>query len=117
MSLIKHLFNKLFNTSHHEVKDSNGLYFYIQCAKCGTPVRIRIDKTRDLQRDYDTGEFFLRKEVMDGGCFSLMYAQIRFNSAYQVIEQTVEGGRFISWETYNQLAHPGPSTTPENQEP
>ena len=103
MSFLKNLISKLFGSSGGEIKDRDGLYFYIRCDKCGTPVRLRVHKFNDFQRDYDTGELFLRKEVMDGGCFSLMYATIRLNGAYKVIEQDVEGGEFISWEEYKAL--------------
>ena len=116
MSFFKNLIRKVVGASDGEIKDPNGMYFYIQCAKCGAPVRVRADKAHDFELDYDTGERVLRKEVMDGGCFSLMYATVRVNAAYQVIEQSVEGGRFISWEEYNRLAHPTKATTPEDED-
>ena len=103
MSFLKNILSKFFGSSDGEIKDRDGLYFYIRCDKCGAPVRLRVNKFNDFQRDYDTGELHLRKEVMDGGCFSLMYATIHLNSAYKVINQEVEGGEFISWEEYKEL--------------
>ena len=44
--------------------------------------------------------------VSDGGCFSLMYATIRLDSAYKVIDQEVEGGEFITWQEYKELTKP-----------
>ena len=111
MSLIKKLISSLFGSTEGEIKDRNGMYFYIRCDKCGAPVRIRADKTRDFLRDYDTGELTLNKEVMDGSCFSLMYATVRMNGAYQVIEKTVDGGEFISWEEYQALTKPQTTNT------
>ena len=114
MSTIKEFFSRLFGSKNQEVKDRNGYYFYVRCKKCGAPVRIRASKTSDFERDYDTGELTLRKEIMDGGCFSLMYATIKVNAAYQVVEQSVEGGEFITWEEYNALAHPPKAETGES---
>lgn len=96
----------LLSTTNGEIKDKNGLYFYVKCAKCGAPVRIRADKFHDLQRDMENGGFILRKEIMDGSCFQLMYATIRFDANYRILEQEIEGGEFITWETYQALAHP-----------
>ena len=106
MAFFKNLISSIFGSTDGEIKDRDGLYFYIRCDKCGTPVRIRANKNNDFQRDYDTGELLLRKEVMDGGCFSLMYATIRLDSAYKVIDQEVEGGEFITWQEYKELTKP-----------
>jgi hypothetical protein len=106
MAFFKKILSGIFGSEDREIKDRDGIYFYIRCNKCGTPVRIRANKHSDFQRDYDTGELLLRKEVMDGGCFSLMYATVRLNSAYQVIEKDVEGGEFLTWEEYRELTPP-----------
>lgn len=103
MSLFKKILGFIFGSPAQELKDRNGMVFYVRCNKCGTPVRVRADKTHDFQRDYDTGELVLRKEMMDGGCFSLMVATIRVNGAYQIIDQAIEGGELITWEEYKQL--------------
>jgi hypothetical protein len=104
MAFFKNLLNTIFGSASGEIKDREGLYFYVRCNKCGTPVRVRVNKYRDFQRDYDTGNLLLRKEVMDGGCFSLMYATIELDSSYKVIRQEIEGGEFITWDEYQQLA-------------
>ena len=107
MAFLKKLLESIFGSAGGEVKDREGLYFYIRCSHCGTPVRIRVNKYNDFQRDYESGDLHLRKEVMDGGCFSLMYATIHLDSAYKVIHQEVEGGEFITFDEYRELSqHP-----------
>ena len=109
MNLLKKIGERLFGSRSAEITDPNGIYFYLKCQQCGAPVRVRIDRQHDLQRDYDSGGFLLRKEIMDGKCFRLMYATVRLDPAYRIIEQTAEGGEFITWEEYQQRAAIAPS--------
>ncbi|MEJ5311531.1 MAG: hypothetical protein WHX52_17365 [Anaerolineae bacterium] len=98
---------KLFSGSGEtQWRDQDGIYFYVKCNKCGSPVRIRADKHHDLHSDYDRGGYTLRKEIMDGTCFSLIYATIHFDEAYRIVEQEIEGGAFITAEEYQALAQP-----------
>ncbi len=97
--------------------DPTGIYLYAKCARCGTPLRIRVDKHNDLQRDYDTGEFHLHKEMMDGTCFSLMHATVRFDAAYRILEQHIEGGEFILASEYQALTQPTPAERQDDEEP
>lgn len=118
MGFLKKIVETLFGSSQGEVKDSQGIYFYVKCSRCGTPLRIRADKHHDLQRDYDTGEYVLRKEIMDGSCFSLMQATIRFDPSYRIVDRQIDGGEFISWEEYQALASPAEETAEtESSEP
>jgi hypothetical protein len=104
MGLLKRI-SSLFGGGESEARPpaDNGLYFYVQCNCCGEKLRIRVDCSNELQRDYDTGGFFLRKEMMDGRCFQLMYAEISFDDRYRVICQDVTGGRFITRDEYQVL--------------
>lgn len=102
MNLLKKIAEQLFGSRTAEITDPDGIYFYVKCQQCGAPVRVRVDRQHDLQRDDDGGGFLLRKEIMDGRCFRLMYAAVRFDPAYRIVEQTVEGGEFITWEEYQQ---------------
>ncbi len=106
MEFLKKIGEFIFGSSSGELRDPDGIYLYIKCDKCGAPVRIRADKRHDLQRDFDTGNYVLRKEIMDGSCFSLMYATVHFNAHYQITSQEVEGGEFITWEAYKALTQP-----------
>lgn len=106
MKFLKRLSERLFGSANGELQDPNGIYLYIKCNKCGAPVRLRIDKRNDLMRDYDTGMLTLNKEIMDGTCFSLMYANVVFDGAYQMVSQEITGGEFIDWETYKAMTAP-----------
>jgi hypothetical protein len=106
MGVLKKLGELLFGSPQAEVRDADGIYLYVKCAKCGAPIRIRADRRNDLLRDFDTGEFTLNKEIMDGKCFSLIYASVRFDATYRIVDKEVRGGEFIDWETYQKLAAP-----------
>jgi len=102
--VLKKLREFLLGSPSDEPSDPNGIFFYVKCAHCGAPVRVRIDRHNDLTRDFERGGFFVRKEVMDGSCFRLIYATLHFDEAYRVTNQEIEGGEFITWEEYRQLA-------------
>ena len=107
MGFFRKLMSAVFGASDGEVRDPNGIYLYVKCSRCGTPVRIRADKRHDLQRDYDTGEFVLNKEVMDGSCFALIHTTTRFDPSYRIIDQQIQGGEFITREAYKSLVARG----------
>jgi len=106
MGFLKKIAGAIFGSSDGETRDPDGIYLYIKCARCGSPVRVRADRRHDLQRDYDTGEYVLHKEVMDGSCFTLIRTMTRFDGAYRVLEQEIEGGEFLTWEQYRTLTQP-----------
>ncbi len=83
-------------------RDPDGIYFYVRCGRCGQKPKIRADRRFDLVRDLDEGGYVLHKEMMDGTCFSLMYATVRFDDDKRIISQSVEGGEFISEEEFHQ---------------
>lgn len=103
MGILRKIRNVLFGSASDELRDPMGIYLYAKCDHCGAPVRVRVDKAHDLQRDYDTGEFVLRKEIMDGTCFALMQATVRFSPRYAIVDSEIEGGQLISWEEYRAL--------------
>jgi hypothetical protein len=96
-----------------EPRDRDALYVYVKCERCGTPVMIRVDKRHDLHRNYDTGGYTLRKEVMDGTCFNLFHFTMEFDPRYNVVSREIEGGEFITWEEYRDLTTPTEGSTAE----
>jgi hypothetical protein len=117
MGFFKKIMNALFGASDQEIRDRDGIYLYVKCDKCGSPIRVRADKHHDLQRDYDTGEYVLNKEIMDGSCFSLIHATVRFDPGYRIVDREIEGGEFITWEEYKALTTPGEEPASEAEEP
>ncbi len=92
-----------------EAGDPYGILLYYRCQRCKTPVRIRVDRRNDLNREDDgPGTFVLRKEVMDDRCFSLMHSEIWFDSGYKIVASDVTGGTLISQEEYESLTDPSP---------
>jgi hypothetical protein len=111
LGFIKKIIKALFGAGDGDIRDPDGIYLYIKCDRCGAPVRVRADRRHDLQRDYDSGELILRKEVMDGACFNLIQTTTRFSAGYKIVDQQIEGGEFISWDEYKVLTTPTESQT------
>ncbi len=80
--------------------DSYVMWLYVKCKRCGTPVAVRVDLRNDPSLDDETDGYILRKEIMDDKCFTLMRAEIRFDSQRKITEQTIEKGEFITRKEY-----------------
>lgn len=80
--------------------DPNAIWLYVRCGKCGTPVRVRIDRRNDLSREEGPGVFFVRKQIMDDKCFRMMEAELWFDSKYAVVSSEMHGGTILSEEEY-----------------
>jgi hypothetical protein len=92
---------KLFQRGQKGYRDPHGIYFYVQCDNCGEKLCVRADKRHDLVRDYETGDLTWKKEIMDGRCFRIMYAQVLFDSRYRVQSQEIKGqGHFLTKEEF-----------------
>jgi len=78
---------------------NSALWFYVRCGHCGAKVRIRVGLIDDLSA-LDHGGYILRKEILDDKCFTLIRAEVRFDSRRRVISRSIEGGEFISREQY-----------------
>jgi len=91
MSLLDRLFGR--------VKYQDALWLHVRCAKCGAKVRVRIDLYNDLSQADEEG-YILRKEIMDGRCYQLMYAELRFDDRRQITSQDIIGGEFITANEY-----------------
>jgi hypothetical protein len=84
------------------------IHLYVRCGHCGAPLHVRAHRFNDLAIEYDDGEgvagYRLRKEMMDGRCFRLMYADLAFDRNRHELSRTIEGGEFISADEYQRLA-------------
>jgi hypothetical protein len=81
--------------------DTQGIYFYVQCDNCGAPVKLRVDKQYDL---FDEGDGYVwHKTIVDNRCFRRIPTVVHLNRQYEVVSQTIEGGRYITEETYQAL--------------
>lgn len=103
MAWFKKLFGKGEKAGEVEPRDRDGVYVYVKCQRCGAPVMVRADKRFDFERNLETGGYIWRKEIMDGTCFQLIYAEIEFDAAFHVVRESIQGGERITWETYQAL--------------
>ncbi|MFQ5858005.1 MAG: hypothetical protein ACE5LU_20560 [Anaerolineae bacterium] len=91
-----------------EQKD-DAVHLYVQCDKCGAKLHIRVDRQYDLSPEYEgKGTYFLRKEMLDDKCFTLMYAEVHFDRQYNIIASDVQGGQLISREAFEAEEPTGP---------
>ena len=99
-------FKRLFGGEKSEKPyvDKQGIYFFVQCDKCGSRVRLRADKEYDLQR-VDDG-FVWNKTVVDSKCFRRMPAVVHLDASHRVTSQEIEGGRFLTQDEYDALEKP-----------
>jgi hypothetical protein len=84
----------------------NALHLYVRCARCGSPVHVRINPANDLSAEYGESEvsgYQLRKEIMDAKCFRIMRAELDFDRNRRETSRTISGGEFITKEAYDLL--------------
>ena len=94
--------------------DTQGIYFYVQCDRCGTPVRLRADKQYDLINE--GGGFVWHKTIVDNRCFRPMPTVVYLNSAYEMVSHEITGGRYITQEEYETLLAAQTATPDEADE-
>jgi hypothetical protein len=85
--------------------DPNVLWLFVRCARCGTPVAVRVDLRNELSADYEQGGYVLVKEIMDDKCFALMRAEIHFDQRRNATQQQVDKGAFITREEYEAITN------------
>jgi hypothetical protein len=91
--------------------DPHGIFFYVQCDNCGAAVRLRVHRIHDLNRE--GSGFVWRKTIVDSRCFRKIPTAVTFDNRYQVIEQEITGGRYITAEEYAALQNPPPQLANE----
>jgi hypothetical protein len=94
MGILKRLFGG------GEPQDRDAIWLYVRCDVCRQKMKLRVDRRFDLRRDFEQDGYKLDKEIMDGTCFSLMMARIRFDSSYRILSQELEGGSFLTREEF-----------------
>ncbi|MBP8949064.1 MAG: hypothetical protein KBG73_09490 [Candidatus Promineofilum sp.] len=81
--------------------DPNGVYFYVQCDRCGAPVRLRADKQHDLLNE--DGGYTWHKTIVDNRCFRPMPTVVTLNADFEMVSHEITGGRYITREEYEAL--------------
>lgn len=82
-------------------EDPQGVYFYVQCDRCGAPVRLRADKQHDLLNE--GSHYTWHKTIVDNRCFRQMPTVVTLNANYEMVAHEISGGRYITREEYEAL--------------
>lgn len=83
-----------------ELASKDIAFFEIKCGKCGERLKVAVNKNTDLEDQYldKTGDgvaYTLKKEAMDGNCFSLMTITAAFDADKRLLSREITGGEFI----------------------
>ena len=116
MGFLKKLFgggNANENQSGRVPADPQGLYFYVQCDRCGAPVRLRADKQYDLLNE--SNGYTWHKTIVDNRCFRPMPTVVHLNAAYEMISHEISGGHYISQDEYEALLAAREKTAEEEE--
>lgn len=103
MGFIKKLFGGKDDGERREKTntDPQGVYFYVLCERCGTPVRVRADKHYDLINE--AGGYIWHKTIVDNRCFRPMPTVVHLNGSYEMVNHEITGGRYITEQEYEAL--------------
>lgn len=85
---------KLFGSG---VSSSNSDFYTlrVRCDRCGETIQGRVNLANDLSMDDESG-YFVRKVLMGSGhCFQQIEVTLRYDSARQLQEKEISGGKFV----------------------
>jgi DNA-directed RNA polymerase subunit RPC12/RpoP len=86
----------------------SGLWFYVQCDRCGEKIAVRLRTTSEVQRregpdaDLGPGQHFVTKTIVGSRCYQRIEATIDLDSRYNVVGSTVQNGRLITHKEYEE---------------
>jgi hypothetical protein len=95
--------------------DPDGIYFYAECNRCHTCVRVRADRRHDLN-DAEGG-YVWHKTIVDSRCFQRMQTVVRFDRGYNILSAEIEGGRFVTEADYNSFLEKRAQSAPASAAP
>ncbi|WP_448376338.1 hypothetical protein [Fervidobacterium sp.] len=87
-------------------KESNALVVYIKCNKCGEVFRSHLRIGYDFIIDYDnrSAPFMIEKVYVGSKCPNKIELRAEFTGSYKPVSFEIDGGKFISKETYEKEA-------------
>ena len=85
--------------------ETNAHFEYVQCARCGEKIRVRVDLRNELTRDYESSEgaYHVHKGVMGTGdnyCFQMIDIDLYFNADRDLVSRYISNGEFITKEAF-----------------
>lgn len=91
--------------------DSQGIYLFVECERCGARLRLRADKKYDLNRVADG--YTWHKTLIDSQCFRPMPTVVSFDKQFNVVSREIDGGRYITQEEFEAEPEQPPAGTTE----
>lgn len=83
--------------------DSKIVKLYVKDKKCGNKMRVVLRKGYDIQRIYNDeveGEHKIHKVIVCDKCYSNIVIDVTFDKNYNIINQSIENGEFLTEEQY-----------------
>jgi hypothetical protein len=99
-------FKRLFASARRSRQSENtALWLYVCCSRCGEAIQGRVDRRYDLASEWrDPGEpgpaYTMHKDIMGDRCFQRMSVDVGFDTHFQIVEQRIRGGSFLTEEAY-----------------
>ncbi|NMB20564.1 MAG: hypothetical protein GX979_06850 [Firmicutes bacterium] len=112
MGFLDRLFPNLGKSSakgksgYTRIEGQHGLWFYVQCDRCGEKIAVRLRTTSEIQRregpdkDEGPGQFFVRKTIVGSQCYQRIEATVDFDAKYNVVEADIDHGKLITYQEY-----------------
>ncbi len=90
------------------IEGSHGLWFYVQCDRCGEKIAVRLRTTSEVQRregpdaDLGPGQYFVRKTIVGSRCYQRIEATVDFDAKYMLVDADIDHGRLITFKEYQE---------------
>lgn len=81
--------------------DGTAYWVYVQCAKCGEALKVRVDRRYDLMQEFGDSDrvagYSLHKDIIGSGrCFQPIHVDQELDTGYRVKKQQITNGRFLT---------------------
>ena len=91
--------------------DADACWIYVQCGRCGEPIRGRVDLINEPSLADDGVTWIVRKGLIGSGarrCYQTVEVTLTFDAQKRhVLESEVRGGKIITEEEYRALSMTG----------
>ena len=99
------MIKKIIKSIFKKQQDQDALWLYFECDACGEKIKVRVNKKTDLEDQYGQepsgrSAYSLRKEIIGSGCFNLIFADVRFDSRYNIMTSKMKNGKLITKAEY-----------------
>lgn len=88
---MKKFFKKIFS----QKKKQDLIEIGVRCLFCKSEVKVLINKTYDLEQDFETSGYILNKDVQDTKCFRIMKLTGKFDSTKKILDINIQNGEIL----------------------